>query len=54
MTNDRESNGLDLLEAIERGEFPRWTLFIQVMTEEQARTHQHNPFDVTKVWPKVD
>src|SRR6202166_3772277 len=54
VANDRESNGRDLLEAIERGDFPRWTLFIQVMTEEQAKTHKHNPFDVTKVWPKVD
>ena len=36
------------------GDFPRWTLFIQVMTEEQAKRHKHNPFDVTKVWPKAD
>jgi len=50
--NDRESHGRDLLEAIDRGDFPRWTLAIQVMTEAQARTHRHNPFDVTKVWPK--
>ena len=54
VANDRESNGRDLFEAIERGDFPRWTLFIQVMTEEQAKTHKHNPFDVTKVWPKAD
>lgn len=51
---DRESNGRDLLEAIDRGDFPRWQLNIQVMTEEQARQHRHNPFDVTKVWPKAD
>jgi catalase len=54
VANDRESNGRDLLEAIDRGKFPRWTLFIQVMTDEQAKTHQHNPFDLTKVWPKAD
>jgi len=54
VANDRESNGRDLYEAIERGEFPRWTLYIQVMTEEQAKTHKHNPFDLTKVWPKAD
>ena len=51
---DRESNGRDLLEAIERKEFPRWKLSIQVMTEEQAHKHKHNPFDVTKVWPQAD
>jgi catalase len=51
---DRESHGRDLLDAIDNGNFPKWTLFIQVMTESQARTHKHNPFDLTKVWPKAD
>jgi catalase len=54
VAKDRESNGRDLLNAIERGDFPKWKLFIQVMTEEQARTHKHNPFDLTKVWPQGD
>ncbi|WP_445221492.1 catalase [Bradyrhizobium sp. Pa8] len=49
---DRESHGRDLFEAIERGDFPRWTLFIQVMTETQVRSIRFNPFDLTKVWPK--
>lgn len=40
----------DLVEVIEKGEFPQWTMFIQVMTEEQANTSRWNPFDVTKVW----
>lgn len=52
--NDRESHGRDLFMAIEGGEFPKWTFSIQVMTEEQAKTHKHNPFDLTKVWPKAD
>ena len=34
---DRESHQRDLVEAIERGEFPRWKVSIQVMTEEQAK-----------------
>ena len=54
VANDRESHGRDLLNAIEAGDFPRWKLFIQVMTEAQAKTHRHNPFDLTKVWPKAD
>jgi len=54
VANDRETHGRDLLDAIERGDFPRWTLFIQVMTEAQAKAHRHNPFDLTKVWPKAD
>jgi catalase len=51
---DRESHGRDLFNNIELGDFPRWTLFIQVMTPEQAKTHKHNPFDLTKVWPKSE
>ncbi|MBR0816610.1 catalase [Bradyrhizobium liaoningense] len=51
---DRESHGRDLFKAIERGDFPRWTLFIQVMTEAQAQSFRFNPFDLTKVWPKTE
>jgi len=54
VAKDRESHGRDLLNAIDTGDFPRWTLFIQVMTEAQAKTHRHNPFDLTKVWPKAE
>ena len=51
---DRESNQRDLYESIERGEFPRWTLFVQIMTDEQAQTAPFNPFDLSKVWPHGD
>ena len=51
---DRESHQRDLYEAIERGDFPRWTLFVQVMTEEQAASLPYHPFDLTKVWYKKD
>ncbi|MBP1627374.1 MAG: catalase [Holophagaceae bacterium] len=51
VAKDRESHQRDLFDAIERGDFPRWTLFIQVMTEEEARKFPINPFDLTKVWP---
>jgi len=44
----------DLVEAIERGEFPKWKLKIQVMTEEQAKSFRWNPFDVTKIWQYAD
>jgi catalase len=40
----------DLFNAIDRGDFPRWTVCMQVMTEAQANQHPENPFDVTKVW----
>ncbi len=54
VADDRESNGRDLFAAIEGGNFPQWTLSIQVMSEAEARSHKHNPFDLTKVWPKAD
>ncbi|KAJ1429050.1 catalase [Ochromonadaceae sp. CCMP2298] len=41
----------DLFNAIGAGEFPSWTLYIQAMTYDQAKTCPFNPFDVTKVWP---
>lgn len=44
----------DLVKAIEKGDFPKWTLYIQVMTEEQAKDFRWNPFDVTKVWSQED
>ncbi len=47
---DRESHGRDLFDAISRGEYPRWTMYVQIMTEEQAKKHYENPFDITKIW----
>lgn len=44
----------DLCDAIENGDFPKWTMYIQVMTEEEARDFRWNPFDITKVWFQKD
>jgi len=52
IAKDRESHQRDLFEAIDRGEYPRWKMFIQVMTQEQANNMPYNPFDLTKVWFK--
>ncbi|MGK9044457.1 catalase [Mammaliicoccus vitulinus] len=52
IAKDRESSQRDLFNAIEEGNFPKWKMYIQVMTEEQARNHKDNPFDLTKVWFK--
>ncbi|MFA4966408.1 MAG: catalase [Thermoleophilia bacterium] len=49
-----DSHQLDLLQAIDRGEFPGWTLKIQVMPAAEAAHYRFNPFDVTKVWPHAD
>jgi catalase len=48
---DPDYSQRDLVEAIAKGDFPKWTLKIQVMTNEQAKKFRWNPFDVTKVWP---
>ncbi len=50
----RESHQRDLYESIENGDFPRWTMFIQVMPEKDAATCPYNPFDLTKVWFRKD
>ena len=39
----------DLYNAIASGNFPSWTLYIQVMTFEEAEKFRWNPFDLTKV-----
>ncbi|AKA48898.1 catalase [uncultured archaeon] len=45
---------LDLYDAIERGECPTWTVYVQIMPYDDAWTYRFNPFDVTKVWPHTD
>ncbi|MGD0174565.1 MAG: catalase [Anaerolineales bacterium] len=50
ISKDRESHQRDLFESIERKEFPRWTMFIQIMPEKDAAKCPYNPFDLTKVW----
>ena len=50
----RETYQEDLFGAIERGEHPQWTLFVQVMPEKDAEKTAYNPFDLTKVWPHKD
>lgn len=51
---DRESHQRDLVDAIEKGDFPKWTLMVQVMPEADAAKLPYNPFDLTKVWPHKD
>ena len=44
----------DLFNAIERGEFPSWTLHMQVMPYDEAKDYRFNPFDLTKTWSHKD
>ena len=51
---DADYHQRDLYEAIERKEFPSWTLHMQIMPFDAAKNYRFNPFDLTKVWPHGD
>ncbi|WP_227983543.1 catalase [Nocardia spumae] len=51
---DTDYHTRDLWEAIDRGDHPSWTLKMQIMPFEEAKTYRFNPFDLTKVWPHGD
>lgn len=51
---DPDHSQRDLVESIERNEFPRWTMYIQVMTEAQTKEFPWNPFDLTKTWSQKE
>ena len=43
----------DLVSHIEKGEFPKWDLYVQLLKPEQLATFDFDPLDATKVWPEV-
>ena len=47
----RESHQRDLFYSIEKGDFPKWNMKIQIVPEKEAANFPFNPFDLTKVWP---
>src|SRR6266566_4865251 len=51
---DADYHQRDLFDAIKRGDYPSWTLKMQIMPFEDAKTYRFNPFDLTKVWPHGD
>ncbi|KAL3470501.1 catalase-domain-containing protein [Aspergillus californicus] len=44
----------DMFEAIERGDYPSWNVYVQVMDPKEAETYRWNIFDMTKVWSHKD
>ncbi|MBT6051919.1 MAG: catalase, partial [Candidatus Scalindua sp.] len=54
IAKDRENHQRDLLESIDNGEYPKWDMKIQVMSENEAKKCSFNPFDLTKVWSHKD
>jgi catalase len=51
---DADHHQRDLVKAIEHGEFPSWTVKVQIMPAAEAPNYRYNPFDLTKVWPNKD
>jgi catalase len=51
---DADFHRRDLYEAIDREEFPTWTLSVQIMPYDDAPDYRFNPFDLTKIWPHSD
>lgn len=43
---------LDLRNAIEEGNFPKWDLYVQMLKKEDFDKLDFNPVDVTKIWPE--
>ena len=51
---DGDLHQRDLYDHIESGDYPSWTLKVQIMPFEDAKTYRFNPFDLTNVWPHAD
>ena len=51
---DMDYSQRDLFTSIEKGDFPKWSVNVQVMPEAESKTYHINPFDLTKVWPHAD
>lgn len=43
----------DLVGAINKGDFPKWDLYIQVLKPEDLARFDFDPLDATKIWPNV-
>lgn len=52
--SDADAHRRDLWDAIAQGNFPSWTLHVQIMPVDEAQGYRFNPFDLTKVWSKKD
>lgn len=52
--SDADFHRRDLFDAIERGDYPAWDVYVQIMPYQEAKTYRINPFDLTKTWPKAD
>lgn len=49
---DLGSASRDLYQAIERGEYPQWDMFVQIMEDHDHPELEWDPLDDTKIWPE--
>ena len=42
----------DLYDAIGKGEFPEWEMYVQTMSDDEHAELDFDPLDATKLWPK--
>ena len=52
--SDPDYHRQDLWDSIEKGDFPSWTVYVQVMPIADAEGYRFNPFDMTKIWSHKD
>ena len=52
--SDPEYHRRDLYQHIKDGDYPSWTLKMQIMPEAEAESYKVNPFDITKTWSQKD
>ncbi|WP_341394136.1 catalase [Arthrobacter sp. G119Y2] len=52
--NDLGHASKDLYEAIERGDYPKWDLYVQLMDDNDHPELDFDPLDDTKTWPEQE
>lgn len=50
-SSDPDYSTGDLYNSIAKGDFPSWTMYVQIMDYQEAKDSSFNPFDLTKIWP---
>lgn len=42
----------DLYDSIEKGDYPEWEMFVQIMSDDDHPELDFDPLDATKIWPR--
>jgi catalase len=52
--SDPNYSSRELYDQIEKGKFPSWTWYVQIMPEKDEANYKIDILDATKVWPHAD